>query len=335
VTDVALLEARDLRITFVSRSGKQTRAVDGIDLTIEAGDTTALVGESGSGKSVTMHAILGLLPGRGVRLEGSIRYDGQELVGAPESVLRRVRGHGIATVFQDPLSSLNPLLTVGRHLTDVIQRDGGVSKRDARRQALAMLELLEIPDAPRRLDVYPHQLSGGLRQRVVIAMALACQPRLLIADEPTTALDVTVQAQVLSRLRELVADTGTALLLITHNLAIVSSMCRRVNVMYSGRIVESGTCQELFADPRHHYTRGLLDSVPDILAPRNEPLHPIPGSPRDALSWTSACAFAPRCGHEIAPCLSTPPQLSALPGGAGHAVRCHNPRAARQEAGMS
>ena len=324
-TAEALLTVTDLGITFESRSGRETRAVDDVNLVLRPGETVALVGESGSGKSVTSHAISGLLPSHGVRVRGSIRFDGAELVNARESLLRDVRGHGIACIFQDPLSSLNPLLTVGRHLVDVLTKDGAVSRSQARGQAIALLDRVQIPDAAARIDAYPHQLSGGMRQRVVIAMALACEPKLLIADEPTTALDVTVQAQVLTLLRDLVRDTHTALLLITHDLGIVAGMCERAYVMYSGRIVEASRCLPLFESTRHHYTRGLLDSIPDLDAPRENPLKPIAGSSRDVLPWSVGCAFAPRCAHADDLCRQVPPTLEISAVDAGHSFRCHYP----------
>jgi peptide/nickel transport system ATP-binding protein len=322
---VNLLTVTDLGVTFTAQSGRETRAVDGVSLTLRPGETVGLVGESGSGKSVTSHAISGLLPDRGVDVRGSIRFGGHELVNARESVLRSVRGNGIACIFQDPLSSLNPVLTVGTHLTDVLTRNGGVSRGDARRQAVDLLQRVQIPDAAARTHAYPHQLSGGMRQRVAIAMALACEPRLLIADEPTTALDVTVQAQVLTLIRDLVRDTQTALLLITHDLGIVAGMCERAYVMYSGRVVESAPCLSLFGSTRHHYTRGLLDSMPDLDAPREIPLRLIEGSSRDALPWAVGCAFAPRCRRADDHCGQVPPMLEAAAPDSAHAFRCHYP----------
>jgi peptide/nickel transport system ATP-binding protein len=329
MTGEPTLTVTDLGVTFISRSGRETRAVDGVDIELRAGETVALVGESGSGKSVTSHAISGLLPARGVRVRGSIRFDGRELLGARESVLRTVRGRGIACVFQDPLSSLNPVLTVGTHLVDVLVKDG-LDRASAKRDAVALLERVQIPDAAARMRAYPHQLSGGMRQRVAIAMALACRPKLLIADEPTTALDVTVQAQVLSLLRDLVSGTGTTLLLITHDLGIVAGMCERAYVMYSGRVVESSSCLSLFRSTRHHYTRGLLDSIPDLDAPRGQPLRPIAGSPRDVIPWSSGCAFSPRCGYATDHCRQDPPALEQSIEDPAHSFRCHYPLAARE-----
>ena len=316
-----ILVVDDLHVTFGTRGSQRVRAVDGVSLEVRAGETVGIVGESGSGKSVTSLAVLGLLPRRGVEVSGSIRLDGRELLGAPERDLQAIRGRRIAMVFQDPMSSLNPVLTVGRQLTEVLLRHKVCTKHDAPERAADLLQRVGIPEPRERLANYPHQLSGGMRQRVMIAMALACEPAVLIADEPTTALDVTIQAQVLELLAELVAGSGTALVLITHDLGVVAGMCDRVNVMYSGRIVESGERHALFARPRHHYTRGLLASVPrlDLVGGK---LQPIPGSPRDVIAWSDGCAFAPRCRAVTEACLGEAPVLSAI----GECmVRCAHP----------
>jgi peptide/nickel transport system ATP-binding protein len=317
-----ILSVSDLHVTFGTRGNEEVRAVDGVSFSVNAGETLGVVGESGSGKSVTSLAILGLLPERGVTVTGSILLDGKELIGASERELQKVRGPRAAMVFQDPMSSLNPVLTIGRQLTEVLVRHKVTSKRGASARAAELLDRVGIPEAASRLDNYPHQLSGGMRQRVMIAIALACEPALLIADEPTTALDVTIQAQVLELLKELVIGSGTALILITHDVGVVAGMCDRVHVMYSGRIVESGERHELFANPRHHYTRGLLDSVPrlDLLGGK---LRPIPGSPRDVIAWSDGCAFAPRCGAVTEACLGTAPSLDVS--SAGRLVRCVHP----------
>ncbi len=322
-----LLEVRDLRVTFKSRGRREVKAVDGVSFDVPAGATVGIVGESGSGKSVTSLAALGLLGKRGVQISGSVRFDGDDLLNMPEDELRAVRGKEIAMVFQDPMSSLNPVLTVGRQITEILERHRGLKGQEARDQAAELLLSVGIGDAVRRLKSFPHQLSGGMRQRVMIAMALACQPRLLIADEPTTALDVTISAQILELLRELVVGSQTALVLITHDLGVVAGLCDQVHVMYSGRIVESAPRKPLFADPQHPYTTGLLASVPRLDQPRGVPLLPIPGSPSDTLPWAEGCAFSPRCTRQLPECLGGPPALLPVAGAArgSHLVRCVNP----------
>ncbi len=316
-----LLRVRDLRVVFRARGRRDVHAVDGLDLDVAAGSTTGIVGESGSGKSVSSLAALGLVRGRGVEVSGSVHLDGRDLLTMPDRELRDVRGRDVAMVFQDPMSALNPVLTVGRQLTEVLERHRGMDGAAGRAEAGRLLESVGISAPGQRLRQWPHQLSGGMRQRVMIAMALACKPRLLIADEPTTALDVTISAQILALLRELVADTGTALVLITHDLGVVAGLCDTVHVMYAGRIVESATRQELFAHPRHPYTTGLLASVPRLDQPRGVPLLPIPGSPADTRPWTQGCAFAPRCTRADAACDGGPPELSGAP----HPARCVHP----------
>jgi peptide/nickel transport system ATP-binding protein len=313
-----VLQVNDLHVTFQTRGSRAIRAVDGVSFDVAPGSTLGIVGESGSGKSVTSLAILGLLPSRGVQITGSIRLDGRELVGASDRSMRDLRGRRIAMVFQDPMSSLNPVLTVGRQITEVIRRHTAMGQAQAADRAVDVLDRVGIPGARHRLRSYPHQLSGGMRQRVMIAMALACEPAVLIADEPTTALDVTIQAQVLGLLRDLVRDSDTALILITHDLGVVAGTCDHVHVMYSGRIVESGERHRLYAHPRHHYTLGLLASVPRLDATHGGRLTPIPGSPRDTISWDTGCAFAPRCGAVTEACLGV--QVDLVEG-----VRCVNP----------
>jgi peptide/nickel transport system ATP-binding protein len=326
--DAALLRVRDLRVTFRSRGRRDVRAVDGVSYDLAPGSTTGIVGESGSGKSVSSLAALGLLPKRGVQVSGTVEFDGRNLLELPDRELRDLRGSEIAMVFQDPMSSLNPVLTVGRQITEVLERHEGLRGEQGRARAVDLLESVGIPDARRRLKAYPHQLSGGMRQRVMIAIALACRPRLLIADEPTTALDVTISAQILSLLRELVAGSRTALVLITHDLGVVAGMCDTVHVMYSGRIVESAGRRDLFARPRHPYTTGLLASVPRLDQERGQPLRPIPGSPSDTLPWEQGCAFAPRCTRQVPESLGEPPALRPIEHtgrAAPHLVRCCNP----------
>jgi peptide/nickel transport system ATP-binding protein len=317
-----LLSVRDLRVTFQRHGEKAFHAVDGVSFDVRPGQTVGLVGESGCGKSVTSLAIMGLLPDRGNTVEGSAIFDGEDLLSLSPSAMRNRRGADIAMIFQDPLSSLNPVVTIGRQVTEVMERHRGMSRKEATPKAVELLERVGIPDPRARLVNYPHQLSGGMRQRALIAMALACSPRLLIADEPTTALDVTIQAQILALLKELVVDTGTALVMITHDLGVVAGLCDEVNVLYGGRIVERGGRHGLFQRPRHPYTVGLLDSIPRLDAPRGEKLTPVPGSVADNLPWDSACAFAPRCPNVLDVC------TQERPGWDGDQVvgyRCFNP----------
>ena len=317
-----LLSVRDLRVTF-QRSGEEPfTAVDGVSFDVRPGQTVGLVGESGCGKSVTSLAIMGLLPERGNAVEGQAFYEGTDLLRLSQSELRDRRGRDIAMIFQDPLSSLNPVVPVGRQVTEILERHKKMSRKAATPVARDLLNRVGIPDPDRRLKDYPHQMSGGMRQRALIAMALACEPRLLIADEPTTALDVTIQAQILALLKELVEDTGTALIMITHDLGVVAGLCDEVNVLYAGRVVERGRRHELFAEPRHPYTAGLLGSIPRLDAPRGEELTPIPGSVADNLPWDHACAFAPRCSQPVEVCTQ---QTPAFEESAGRALRCHNP----------
>ena len=317
-----LLSVRDLRVTFTRQGEEPFIAVDGVSFDVRPGQTVGLVGESGCGKSVTSLAIMGLLPKRGNNVEGEATFEGTNLLALDEKAMRERRGRDIAMIFQDPLSSLNPVVPVGLQVTEVLERHRGMSRRAAQPVARDLLKRVGIPDPDRRLKDYPHQMSGGMRQRALIAMALACNPRLLIADEPTTALDVTIQAQILALLKELVQETNTALVMITHDLGVVAGLCDEVNVLYAGRIVERGERHELFADPRHPYTNGLLASIPRLDAPRGERLTPIPGSVADNLPWTHACAFAPRCSQPIDVCTSTTPELEQTP---RRALRCHNP----------
>jgi peptide/nickel transport system ATP-binding protein len=322
-TTDALLSVRDLRVTFQRSGEKPFVAVDGVSFDVRPGETVGLVGESGCGKSVTSLAIMGLLPRRGVAVEGEVSFQGTNLLTQPVEKMRDRRGRDLGMIFQDPLSSLNPVISIGIQVTEVLERHRGLSRKAAMPIARDMLDKVGIPDPDRRLKDYPHQLSGGMRQRALIAMALACQPRLLIADEPTTALDVTIQAQILALLKELVQDTGTALVMITHDLGVVAGLCDRVNVLYGGKIVERGERHPLFASPRHPYTAGLLASIPRLDAPRGERLTPIPGSVSDNLPWDHACAFAPRCPNALEVCREVRPEL--LDDDGNRALRCHNP----------
>ncbi|MFG3341634.1 ABC transporter ATP-binding protein [Glycomyces sp. NPDC048151] len=348
---MALLEVEDLRVAF----GAST-AVDGVSFSVAEGKVVGLVGESGCGKSVTSLAIMGLLPkgrGRGPRqpvqaaasepvgalkaatpqtvaasggrgrrggadVQGRAVFDGTDLLQLTPAAMRRRRGKDLAMVFQDPLSSLNPVVPIGRQITEVLERHRGLKGDKASKEAAHLLDRVGIPDPTRRLREYPHQLSGGMRQRVLIAIAVACAPRLLIADEPTTALDVTIQAQILELLKDLVETEGTALLMITHDLGVVAGICDEVNVLYSGRVVESAPVRELFRKPTHPYTVGLLGSIPRLDLPIHEPLTPIRGSIADVIRWHDGCAFAPRCDRVASPCVDGEPALV----GAVHAHRC-------------
>jgi peptide/nickel transport system ATP-binding protein len=321
-----LLEVVDLTVVFRRRGRADVRAVDGVSLTIEAGSTVGIVGESGCGKSVTSLAVLGLLPSRGVSVSGSVRFRGEELLGRSDRELADLRGRELAMVFQDPMTSLNPVLTIGRQITEVLQRHKGLEGAAARSEAARLLTAVGISDAHRRLRQFPHQMSGGMRQRVMIAIALACRPVMLIADEPTTALDVTIQAQILELLRRLVIESKAALVLITHDLGVIAGTCEVVHVMYAGRIVESAPRRELFARPRHPYTAGLLASVPRLDQPRSSALQPIAGSPQDVLPWAQGCAFAPRCPRRLPECVGAgAPALVPDEGRVGHELRCINP----------
>ena len=322
--DEVLLEIKNLSVTFSRKRGQATRAVDGVSYAVKPGEVVGVVGESGSGKSVTSLAIMGLLPKRGVQISGEAIYRGQNLLTLDPKQMSDLRGSELAMVFQDPMSSLNPVVPIGTQVTEVLLRHQDVSRAEAKAEAEDLLRRCGIPDPRRRLREYPHQLSGGMRQRALIAIALACKPALLICDEPTTALDVTIQAQVLELLKELVNDLGTAMVMITHDLGIVAGLCDFVNVMYAGRIVESAHRRDLFAHPRHRYTEGLLNSIPRLDAPRGEALQPIPGTPRDTIAWSKACAFAPRCLHADDACVT--PDLELVPmGRSGHRVRCVHP----------
>jgi len=318
----ALLSVEDLRVEFWTSRGT-IYAVNGISFDIAPGETLGIVGESGCGKSVTALALLGILPRAGKVQTGSAQFGGRDLIKLSDSELRTVRGKEIAMIFQDPMTSLNPVLTIGRQIREPLETHFGMGRSEAEERAAELLDRVGIPHAPARLRDYPHQFSGGMRQRAMIAMALACQPKLLIADEPTTALDVTIQAQILDLLRELVADQGTALILITHDLGVVAGMCERVNVMYAGMFMETGTADHLFSHPRHPYTLGLLQSVPRLDAARKTPLHPIEGSPRDMLEPPQACPFAPRCRFEVEASRQSVPPLEMIE--PGHKVACFNP----------
>ena len=317
-----LLSVRDLSVTFTRQGQTPFAAVDGVSFDVQPGQTVGLVGESGCGKSVTSLAIMGLLPQRGNTVTGTVDLEGTDLLSLSDAQMRARRGSDISMIFQDPLSSLNPVVPIGRQVTEVLERHKGMSRKEATPHARDMLARVGIPDPDRRIKDYPHQLSGGMRQRALIAMALACEPRLLIADEPTTALDVTIQAQILALLRELVEETGTALIMITHDLGVVAGLCDEINVLYGGRLVERAGRHELFAEPRHPYTGGLLASVPSLDGERGARLVPVPGSVADNLPWTSSCAFAPRCSSAGDDCREATPGLAVR---GTRALRCFHP----------
>jgi oligopeptide/dipeptide ABC transporter ATP-binding protein len=314
-----LLAVRDLRITFRTERGF-ARAVDGVDLDVKAGETVALVGESGCGKSVTALAILRLVEPDGVVGVGSsVKLEGRDLLALPMRELRAVRGNHVSLVFQEPATALNPVLTIGDQVAEAVTTHENVSKKQAWARAVEMLTLVGIPDAAERARGYPHQLSGGMRQRVLLAMALVCHPELLIADEPTTALDVTIQAEILALIEDLQQRLGMAVLLITHNLGIVAESTKRVYVMYAGQVVEEAPTGELFEHPAHPYTEGLLAAVPRLDEPK-ERLAQIPGQVPPATAWPTGCRFHPRCPYAWDKCAAeAPPMLEA---GAGHRARC-------------
>ncbi|WP_433260884.1 ABC transporter ATP-binding protein [Micromonospora vinacea] len=318
-----VLEIRDLSVSFPTETGTVS-AVDGVSLDLAAGEIVGMVGESGCGKSVTAMSIAGLLPGS-ARVTGSVRLDGTQLVGARESALRRVRGREIAYIFQEPMTSLNPVLTVGRQIGEVLQVHERMSRRAARARAVELLTLVGIPSAAQRVDSYPHQLSGGMRQRVMIAMAVACGPKVLVADEPTTALDVTVQAGILQVLRDLRDRLGTSVLIITHDLGVIADIADRVVVMYAGRVVERAPVDDLFAHPRHRYTAGLLSASPQPgRHAGTDRLTEIPGLVPVLASQPDACTFADRCPAADEQCRSAAPPLEGI-GGTDHVAACWHP----------
>ncbi len=317
-----LLSVEDLRVQFWTSRGI-VYAVNGISFHVEAGETLGIVGESGCGKSVTSLALLGILSRAGRVTGGTAQFGGRDLLKLDDDQLRKIRGREIAMIFQDPMSSLNPVLTVGRQIREALETHFDMERRPADRRATELLEQVGIPSARQRLEDYPHQFSGGMRQRAMIAMALACEPKLLIADEPTTALDVTIQAQILDLLRELVSQRDTSLILITHDLGVVAGLCERVHVMYAGTFVETGSADQVFAAPQHPYTYGLLRSVPRLDTARRQALQPIAGSPRDMLSAPASCPFAPRCPNRIEVCTEVLPELEPVE--PGHRIACFNP----------
>ncbi len=317
-----LLSVRDLRTHFFNIDGV-TRAVDGVSFDVAAGETLGVVGESGCGKSVTALSILRLLPEKAGRIVGGeILFEGENLAGLDESAMRKIRGNSIAMIFQEPMTSLNPVFTIGEQIAEAVRIHEGLDSKAAEQRAIEMLRLVRIPDPERRVKDYPHQFSGGMRQRAMIAMALACGPRLLIADEPTTALDVTIQAQILKLIRDLQDRTGTAVILITHDLGVVAETCDRVAVVYAGRKVEEAPIEELFERPLHPYTRGLMASLPRMQkGGRRARLNEIPGIVPSLREPIAGCSFAPRCPMAIERCRVESPVLRML--GERHTVACH------------
>ena len=318
---MALLEVRDLSVRFDTDDGV-VRAVDGVSFSVEAGRSLGIVGESGSGKSVSNLTVLGLTRARNASFSGEVLFEGRDLLKLSEEELREVRGEEIAMIFQDPLSSLHPFYRVGDQLVEAVRAHHDVSKQAARDRAIEMLQLVDIPEPRTRIDAWPHEFSGGMRQRAMIAMALINSPKLLIADEPTTALDVTVQAQILELIERLQSETGTAVIMITHDLGVVAEMTHEIAVMYAGRIVERAPTRELFASPQHPYTWGLLRSIPRLDSPRDEELVPIDGRPPSLITRPSGCAFHPRCPFVREAHKRVDPQLEPVAGRDDHDVAC-------------
>ncbi len=316
-----VLEVVDLRTHFFTRAGV-VKSVDGVSFTVSRGEVLGIVGESGSGKSVTGFSIMGLIDPPGRIVSGSIRVNGRELVGLPEEELRSVRGREVAMIFQDPMMTLNPVLRIDTQMIEAITAHEAVSEKAARDRAERALARVGIPSPAERLKAYPHQFSGGMRQRVAIAIALLNQPSLIVADEPTTALDVTIQSQILAEMQDLCAETGAALIWITHDLTVIAGLAHRVAVMYAGRIVETGAVDDVLDHPAHPYTRGLLGSLPSAGVP-GQPLAQIPGATPSLARLPPGCAFAPRCNFASDLCRAAAPDESLFPG--GRSARCHHP----------
>jgi peptide/nickel transport system ATP-binding protein len=325
----ALLEVTDLRVSFRTEGGV-LRAVDGVSFSVNAGEIVAVVGESGSGKSVMAMTLLGLTRGANATISGTARFGDLELVGATEAELRSVRGAQMAMIFQNPMTALNPVQRIGKQIIEQIRAHEQVSRAAARARSVELLTRVGIPQAASRVNAFPHELSGGMRQRAMIALALSCGPRLLIADEPTTALDVTIQAQILAEIEDLRAETGVAVVFITHDLGVVSQLADQVLVMYGGRVVEDAPVDALFDDPQHPYTWGLLGSAPSASLARRSRLPTIPGTPPSLLHPPAGCHFAPRCPHTITACAEMPALESRLPQQPRHLDRCWLPVADKQ-----
>jgi peptide/nickel transport system ATP-binding protein len=320
MTAEPLLEVRDLKVSFRTEDGL-IQAVDGVSLSLSEGETLGIVGESGSGKSVTMMSVMRLINDPNARFEGEVVYTGRDLMKLTRDQIREIRGSGIAMIFQDPMTSLNPVYRIGWQIAEQIRAHEPISKQAAHARAIELLTAVGIPHAAQRVDDYPHQFSGGMRQRVMIAMAISCHPDILIADEPTTALDVTIQAQILSLIRKLRNDFGTAVVLITHDMGVVADLADRIAVMYAGRIVEQGDRRDVFYDAQHPYTWGLLGSIARLDRPKPRRLSTIPGLPPSLLRLPEGCAFGPRCTHRFDRCDERPVLLAKV--GDGHLDACH------------
>lgn len=306
-----LLEIKDEKLSFFTPAG-EVKALNGVSFSMNEGEVLGIVGESGSGKSVTAYSIMGLTAYPGKLIGGTINFNGHQIEKMSEKEMRKIRGNEVSIIFQDPMTSLNPVYTIGNQITEVIRLHTGKSKKEAYDRAKELLELVGINEPTKRLKQYPHELSGGMRQRVMIAIALACEPKLLIADEPTTALDVTIQAQILELMQELRQKLGMSIIMITHDLGVVASMCERIAVMYAGHIVEYGTADEIFYEPKHEYTKGLINSIPKLSAQEIERLVPIEGQPVDLLNPPAGCPFAPRCANCMKICLREMPPKTEL-----------------------
>lgn len=306
-----LLEIKDEKLSFFTPAG-EVKALNGVSFSMNEGEVLGIVGESGSGKSVTAYSIMGLTAYPGKLIGGTIYFNGHQIEKMSEKEMRKIRGNEVSIIFQDPMTSLNPVYTIGNQITEVIRLHTGKSKKEANDRAKELLELVGINEPTKRLKQYPHELSGGMRQRVMIAIALACEPKLLIADEPTTALDVTIQAQILELMQELRQKLGMSIIMITHDLGVVASMCERIAVMYAGHIVEYGTADEIFYEPKHEYTKGLINSIPKLSAQEIERLVPIEGQPVDLLNPPAGCPFAPRCANCMKICLREMPPKTEL-----------------------
>ena len=306
-----LLEIKDEKLSFFTPAG-EVKALNGVSFSMNEGEVLGIVGESGSGKSVTAYSIMGLTAYPGKLIGGTIYFNGHQIEKMSEKEMRKIRGNEVSIIFQDPMTSLNPVYTIGNQITEVIRLHTGKSKKEAYDRAKELLELVGINEPTKRLKQYPHELSGGMRQRVMIAIALACEPKLLIADEPTTALDVTIQAQILELMQELRQKLGMSIIMITHDLGVVASMCERIAVMYAGHIVEYGTADEIFYEPKHEYTKGLINSIPKLSAQEIERLVPIEGQPVDLLNPPEGCPFAPHCANCMKICLREMPPKTEL-----------------------
>ena len=306
-----LLEIKDEKLSFFTPAG-EVKALNGVSFSMDEGEVLGIVGESSSGKSVTAYSIMGLTAYPGKLIGGTIYFNGHQIEKMSEKEMRKIRGNEVSIIFQDPMTSLNPVYTIGNQITEVIRLHTGKGKKEAYDRAKELLELVGINEPTKRLKQYPHELSGGMRQRVMIAIALACEPKLLIADEPTTALDVTIQAQILELMQELRQKLGMSIIMITHDLGVVASMCERIAVMYAGHIVEYGTADEIFYEPKHEYTKGLINSIPKLSAQEIERLVPIEGQPVDLLNPPAGCPFAPRCANCMKICLLEMPPKTEL-----------------------